>query len=108
VNDLVYIGGVSGGIDSQAAARFMLNRHGSARVWHRFFRMIERDIRPYPMVYDRNRTDLLSFQRWVLTGLYRIVKWDEYKRSTKSLESVSAYLRLAPITEQVPGVEAIA
>lgn len=78
------------------------------RIWHRFFRMIERDIRPYPMVYDRNRTDLLSFQRWVLTGLYRIVKWDDYKRSTKSPESVSAYLRLARITEQVPGVEAIA
>jgi hypothetical protein len=43
-----------------------------------------------------------------LTGLYRIVKWDEYKRSTKSPESVSAYLRLVPITERVPGVEAIA
>jgi hypothetical protein len=45
------------------------------------------------MVYDRKRVDLLSFQRWVLTGLYRIVKWDEYKRSTKSAESVEAYER---------------
>ena len=63
------------------------------RIWHRFNRMVERGIRPYPMVYDRKRTDLLSFQRWVLTGLYRIVKWDEYRRSTKSVESVEAYER---------------
>jgi 3'-phosphoadenosine 5'-phosphosulfate sulfotransferase (PAPS reductase)/FAD synthetase len=32
VNEPVYIGGFSGGIDSQAAARFMLNRYGAARV----------------------------------------------------------------------------
>jgi len=62
------------------------------RIWHRFNRMVERDIKPYPMVFDRTRTDLISFQRWVITGLYRIVKWDEYKRSTKSAESVSAYV----------------
>ena len=66
------------------------------RIWHRFNRMVERGIRPYPMVYDRKRTDLLSFQRWVLTGLYRIIKWDEYKRSTKSAESVAAYERATP------------
>jgi hypothetical protein len=38
VSELIYIGGVSGGIDSQAAARFMLNRYGSARgdgTWNR-------------------------------------------------------------------------
>ena len=32
MSELLYIGGFSGGIDSQAAARFMLNRYGSARV----------------------------------------------------------------------------
>src|ERR1700733_11319532 len=32
MNELVYIGGFSGGIDSQAAARFMLNRYGAACV----------------------------------------------------------------------------
>jgi len=61
------------------------------RIWHRFNRMVDRGILPYPMVYDRKRTDLVSFQRWVITGLYRIVKWDEYKRSTKSAASVEAY-----------------
>jgi hypothetical protein len=63
------------------------------RIWYRFNLMVERGIRPYPMVFDRNRVDLLSWQRWVLTGLYRIVKWDEYRRSTKSKESVDAYER---------------
>lgn len=66
------------------------------RIWHRFNRMVERGIRPYPMVYDRKRTDLLCFQRWVLTGLYRIVKWDEYRRSTKSNESMEAYMKTIP------------
>lgn len=63
------------------------------RIWHRFNRMVDCGIRPYPMVYDRTRTDLLSFQRWVLTGLYRIVAWDEYRRSTKSKESMAAFER---------------
>lgn len=63
------------------------------RIWHRFNRMVERGIMPYPMLFDVTRTDLKSWQRWVNTGLYRIVKWDEYRRSTKSIESISAYER---------------
>lgn len=62
-----------------------------ARIWHRFNRMVARGIEPYPMVYNRTRTDLLCFQRWVLRGLYRIVPWDEYIRKTKSEESISAW-----------------
>jgi hypothetical protein len=61
------------------------------RIWHRFNRIVERGIEPYPMVYDRSRADLLCFQRWVITGLYRIVPWNEYERSTKSIESMDAY-----------------
>lgn len=62
-----------------------------ARIWHRFNRMVERQIDPYPMVYDRARTDLLCFQRWVIAGLYRFVSWGDYKRETKSAESVAAW-----------------
>lgn len=69
------------------------------RIWHRFNKMVERGISPYPMVFDRTRTDLLSFQRWVITGIYRFVKWDEYKRSTKSKESVEAFNLLRPISD---------
>lgn len=49
------------------------------RIWHRFNRMVELGIRPYPMVYDRSRKDLCAFQRWVVMRLYRIVKWEDYK-----------------------------
>ena len=49
------------------------------RIWHRFNRMVERGVKPYPMVFDRSRKDLTAFQRWVVMGLYRIVPWDEYR-----------------------------
>ena len=65
------------------------------RIWHRFKRMVERGIEPYPMVFNRARKDLLCFQRWVITGLYRIVPWTEYERETKTVESVQAYLEAA-------------
>lgn len=53
------------------------------RLWHRFNRMVERGIEPYPMVYDRSRKDLRKFQRWVVTGLYRAVPFEEYDVSIK-------------------------
>lgn len=53
------------------------------RLWHRFNRMVERGIEPYPMVYDRSRKDLRKFQRWVITGLYRAVPFEEYDVSIK-------------------------
>ncbi len=61
-----------------------------ARIWHRFNRMVERGIRPFPMVYDRSRKDFISWQRWVNTGLYRIVPWSAYRREMKSAASVAA------------------
>lgn len=45
--------------------------------------MVERGIEPYPMVYDRSRKDLRKFQRWVITGLYRAVPFEEYDVSIK-------------------------
>ncbi len=65
------------------------------RIWRRFQRMVEQEIRPYPMVYDRSRADLLCFQRWAITGLYRFVPWKEYRRATKSPESLAAWERVA-------------
>lgn len=61
------------------------------RIWYRFGRLVERGMEPYPMVYDRSRRDLLCFQRWVVRGLYRTISWPDYKRSTKSAESVQAW-----------------
>ena len=48
------------------------------RIWLRFNKMVERGIRPYPMVYDNKSKELKRFQRWVVTGLYRYVKWADY------------------------------
>lgn len=62
------------------------------RIWRRFKKMVDRGIEPYPMVYNRQRRDLICFQRWVITGLYRIIPWDQYQRETKSAESVEAFM----------------
>jgi hypothetical protein len=53
------------------------------RLWHRFNRMVEMGIEPYPMVFDRSRKDLTRFQRWVITGLYRAVKFEDYDANMK-------------------------
>lgn len=50
-------------------------------IWHRFNRMVERGIKPYPMVFDRSRKDLTAFARWVIRDLYRFVPWEEYRRA---------------------------
>jgi hypothetical protein len=55
--------------------------------------MVERGISPYPMVFNKSRKDLVAFQRWVVTGLYRIVPWNEYERETKSDESNASFIR---------------
>lgn len=60
------------------------------RIWHRFNRMVERGIEPYPMVFDRSRKDLCAFQRWVVTGLYRAVTFEEYRDPRKPVAEVAA------------------
>lgn len=61
------------------------------RIWHRFTKMVEREILPYPMVFNRARKDLVCFQRWVITGYYRAKAWGDYERETQSPESVEAW-----------------
>lgn len=90
---------VRAGIPAKHLMAYMLIGYDPAetwpRIWHRFNRMVERGIEPYPMVFNRARTDLLCFQRWVITGLYRIVPWGDYERSTKTAESVAAWKEAA-------------
>lgn len=64
------------------------------RLWHRFSRMVERGIKPYPMVYNRDRKDLCAFARWVITAIYNHTPFDKYNDSRKSEKSVEAYLKL--------------
>jgi hypothetical protein len=67
------------------------------RVMYRFNKMVERLIRPYPMIYgDRNRTlplggynqrierrTLAEFQRWVIRRAYALVPFEDYDVSAK-------------------------
>lgn len=60
------------------------------RIWHRFNRMVERGVEPYPMVFDCRATnptlyrELKKFQRWVVTGLYRAVPFKDYDASKRA------------------------
>ena len=49
------------------------------QVEYRFWKMADRGILPYPMLYDRTKQKLKDFQRWAVTGLYRAIRFDEYK-----------------------------
>lgn len=58
------------------------------RIWHRYNRMMERGVRPYPMVFggdakrprpaDYNRLKL--FQGWVITGAHKTSPLNEFRR----------------------------
>ena len=64
-----------------------------AAIWIRF-KMVDRGIERYPMVKHRTRKDLLCFQRWAITGLYRMVPWPEYERETKTEASLRGWEQL--------------
>jgi hypothetical protein len=70
------------GIPADRVMAYMLigfdKRETWEAIWHRFNRMVERGIKPFPMVFDRTRKDLTAFQRWVNLGLYRIIPWADY------------------------------
>jgi hypothetical protein len=80
------------------------------RIFHRFNRMVERQIKPYPMIYgDRNRTiplgginqrierrTLSEFQRWVIRKAYNFVPFENY--------DVNAKGRLAADQLSLPGL----
>ncbi len=65
-----------------------------ARIFERFESMVDRGILPYPMVYDQSRRDLKKFQRWVVTGLYRAVPWEEYNASAKGSQNLAGQTAL--------------
>lgn len=60
------------------------------RIHHRFDRMVERGIEPYPMVFDCRATDperyrgLKKLQRWAVKGWYRALPFKDYDANRKS------------------------
>lgn len=56
------------------------------RIWHRYNRMMERRVRPYPMVHDRYRMEkpdlyrkLKRFQGWIITGAHKLGPLEEFR-----------------------------
>ena len=73
---------VDAGIPEKHVMAYMLIGYDKRETWeaihYRFDKMVERGIKPYPMVYDPARKDLKRFQRWAVTGLYRAFPFSEY------------------------------
>ena len=76
------------GVPSKHLMAYMLVGFDPSETWdrilYRFQRMVDRGIRPYPMVYGQDRRDLKQFQRWAARGLYRAVPWSEYDPGAKA------------------------
>ena len=65
------------------------------RLFHRFNRMVERGIRPYPMVYGNRRRGLpsdnirlerrtlMEFQRWAIRRAYTFISFEHYDVNAK-------------------------
>jgi len=96
-DERVFFAGVdmleAAGVPAKHLMAYMLVGYDRRETWpaihHRFTRMVERGIMPYPMVYDCRATDpdryrsLKRLQRWAVTGLYRAVPFDEYDAGDK-------------------------
>ena len=71
------------------------------RIFHRFNRMVEREIRPYPMVYQDKtlplggcnhrieKRTLKEFQRWAIRKAYTFIPFQDYDVSAKGRGSVA-------------------
>ena len=77
------------GIPPKHLMTYMLVGFAKNETWekihHRFNRMVERGIRPYPMVFDNKRKDLKKFQRWAIRRLYEIIPFEEYSTNPKKV-----------------------
>jgi hypothetical protein len=87
------------GVKPRQIMAYMLVGFDKRETWerlrHRFDRMVERGIEPYPMVFDCRATDplryreLKRFQRWVVTGLYRAVPFSDYDAGRKARHAIA-------------------
>jgi hypothetical protein len=76
------------GVPSRHLMAYMLIGYDPTEDWerimYRFNKMVELDIKPYPMVFNNKRLDLKRFQKWVVRRYYKVVSWEEFKKSYKS------------------------
>ena len=52
-------------------------------VMYRFQQLKEAGCKPFPMVYDRSKRELVAFQRWVIRRYHEFVPWNEYQSGYK-------------------------
>jgi hypothetical protein len=94
------------GIPSRNLLVYMLvgydKRESWERIFHRFNKMVEREIRPYPMVYgNRDRTlplggcnlrigrrTLAEFQRWAIRKAYTFISFENYDVNARGRLSI--------------------
>ena len=53
------------------------------RIQYRFNKMVEKGIKPYPMVYNNENKELKRFQRWVVRRYYEFVPWEDFRYGYK-------------------------
>jgi hypothetical protein len=51
---------------------------------HRFLKIKEMGIMPYPMIFDKTNTELRRFQRWVIRRYHEFIPWEEYGRKVQA------------------------
>lgn len=71
------------------------------RIWHRYNRMIDRGIKPYPMVHDRHRQSrpehwlkLKRFQSWAVSPAQGSCRFEDFRPSHRAPEPVGALLEM--------------
>lgn len=73
------------------------------RIWHRYNRMMDRGVMPYPMVFggdDRRArpadyAQLKRFQRWIITGRHKFIPFEEYTTRRVKPDITAPLLELA-------------
>jgi hypothetical protein len=70
------------------------------RLMYRYSKMVERGVRPYPMVHDRYRHErpdhwkrLKLFQAWVIRGTHKVCSFEEFNASHKASEPEGELLK---------------
>ena len=66
----------------------------TADVFYRYQRLVDAGCKPFPMVFDRTRKDLLDFQRWVVGRYHEFVRWCDYNQPVPDIPAAQEVMAL--------------
>jgi len=104
-DEAVFFAGVDrlekAGVKPDHIMTYMLVGYDRRETWerlqYRFSRMVDRGLRPYPMVHDKARhadeahwLRLKRFQRWAITGAHKVVPFSQYSTRSRP-EAISLF-----------------